>query len=90
VDNVDHVDDLARLARDLTDDGTTPDEVARELMKHTTFPIAVIKAIRAGLGLPLAEAKTIVHRNLEPAAREQAERMWDELLATARGTPEKS
>lgn len=59
-------------------------------MKQTTFPIAVIKAIRTGLEMPLAEAKTIVHRNLEPAAREEAERMWEELLATARGTPKRS
>ena len=80
------MEDLAELARDLTGAGSTPDEVARELLKHTTFPIAAIKALRAGAGLGLTEAKTVVHRNLEPAVREVAERMWENLLATARNT----
>jgi hypothetical protein len=80
------MEDLAGLARDLTGTGATPDEVAGELLKHTTFPIAAIKALRAGAGIPLAEAKVVVHRNLDPAVREVAERMWNNLLATARGT----
>jgi ribosomal protein L7/L12 len=80
------MEDLAELARTLTAAGSTPDDVARELLKHTTFPIAAIKALRSGAGIPLAEAKTVVHRNLDPAVREVAERMWTNLLATARGT----
>jgi ribosomal protein L7/L12 len=78
------MDDLAQLARDRTAAGATPDDVARELLTHTTFPIAAIKALREGAGLSLAEAKPVVLRNLEPAAREAAEQMWDQLRAAAR------
>jgi ribosomal protein L7/L12 len=75
------MDDLAELARALTAAGATRDEVTRELVSRTDFPIAVIKAVRTGLDLSLTAAKDLVLRNLEPAARETAERMWDDLRA---------
>jgi hypothetical protein len=84
------MEDLAELAHKLSATGADPDEVARELLKHTTFPIAAIKALRSGAAIPLTAAKTIVHRNLEPTVREVAERMWESLLATARETTHRS
>lgn len=80
------MDDLAGLARELTAAGATPDHVARELLTRTTFPIAAIKALREGAGLPLAEAKSTVHRNLDEPARTTAEQMWDQLRSAARST----
>jgi ribosomal protein L7/L12 len=67
------MDDLAELAHEMTAAGASPDDVARALLTRTTFPIAAIKALRAGAGLSLADAKPVVHRNLDPAAREAAE-----------------
>jgi ribosomal protein L7/L12 len=79
------MEDLAERARTLTADGVGGDDLARDLLSRTTFPIAVIKALVSGAGLSLGEAKTVVHRNLEPDAREAAEKLWADLRAAARG-----
>ncbi|MET0419773.1 MAG: hypothetical protein ABW022_27465 [Actinoplanes sp.] len=80
------MEDLTQLARNLTAAGNTPDDVARELVSRTDFPIAAIKALRDGAGLPLAEAKDTVLRNLDEPTRAAAEQMWNQLRAAARTT----
>ncbi|MGX6601590.1 hypothetical protein ACWKSP_05550 [Micromonosporaceae bacterium Da 78-11] len=81
------MEDLEQLAREMHAAGATPDDIARDLLGRTTYPIAVIKALREGAGLSLGEAKPVVHRNLDPVAREAAETMWANLKAAARGRP---
>jgi ribosomal protein L7/L12 len=78
------MEDLEQLAREMHAAGATPDDIARDLVTRTSYPIAVIKALRAGAGLSLADAKLVAHRNLDPAAREAAEKVWEDLRAAAR------
>jgi ribosomal protein L7/L12 len=80
------MDDLARLAHDLTAAGAAPDDVARELVSRTTFPIAAIKALREGAGLSLSDAKDTIHRNLDEPSRAAAEQTWSQLRSAARST----
>ena len=82
--------DLTAAARTMLAAGASPDDVARELLRHTTSPIAVIKALVDTAGMSLGDAKPIVHRNLNPPVREAAERLWQELVAAFDEDREKS
>ena len=78
------MEDLEQSARAMHAAGATPEDIARDLVTRTSYPIAAIKALREGAGVSLAEAKQVVHANLDPAAREAAEKLWDDLRAAAR------
>ncbi|GAA2917579.1 hypothetical protein Acy02nite_92340 [Actinoplanes cyaneus] len=60
--------------------GADADDIARELLRRTESPISAIKAISDSTGLGLADAKSVVHRNLAPETREAAENLWADLL----------
>jgi ribosomal protein L7/L12 len=78
------VDDLDQVVRGVLAGGGSVDDAAREAVRQAPSPIAAIKALRSGLGLSLTDARTAVHRHLDPAAQEAAEAMWEQLLNTAR------
>jgi ribosomal protein L7/L12 len=71
---------LTELAQAAWAAGADADRIARELLRQSDSPIAVIKAIRAVTGMGLGEAKWAVHRNLDPKVRESAEELWRDLL----------
>ena len=60
--------------------GADADDIARELLRRTDSPISAIKAISDSIGLGLADAKWVVHRNLAPETRKAAENLWGDLL----------
>jgi ribosomal protein L7/L12 len=80
------MEDLEQMAREMLATGATTDDMARELLTRTSYPIAVIKALREGAGLSLGEAKAVTHGNLGPDEREAAEQLWADLRAAAQGT----
>jgi len=59
--------DLAAVARDCLANGDSLDQAAQAVLGRMRSPVAAIKAMRQALpGLSLAEAKSLVHRNLPP------------------------
>lgn len=71
---------LTELARTMLASGADADQVARELLRRTDSPISAIKAVADATAIGLGDAKWVVHRNLSPRVREDAESLWDELL----------
>nr|BFE60452.1 hypothetical protein GCM10020063_049780 [Dactylosporangium thailandense] len=71
---------LADLARPMFASGADPDQVAAELLRHTSSPIAAIRAIALATGMGIGDAKWIVHRNLAPETRAATERFWAEAI----------
>jgi ribosomal protein L7/L12 len=62
--------------------GDTPDDVARlPIEREHLDPIPAIKAMRAGGGISLGEAKEIVHRNLPVERQRATEKLWNEAIA---------
>jgi ribosomal protein L7/L12 len=80
------MEDLEQVAREMLAAGASTDDMARELLTRTSYPIAVIKALREGAGLSLGEAKAVTHGNLDPQERDTAERLWADLRAAGQGT----
>jgi ribosomal protein L7/L12 len=78
------VDDDITVVRSALSAGGSVDDAAQQLIEQGTSPIAAIKALRTGASLSLPDAKTVVHRNLDPAAREAAEQLWQEMLSAVR------
>ncbi|MFG2044979.1 hypothetical protein [Dactylosporangium sp. NPDC048998] len=78
---------LTEAARPMVAGGASPDQVARHLLLRGGPPIAVIKAVADATGTELADAKWIVHRNLDPAVRAAAEDLWDDLLNAIHDSP---
>ncbi|MER7333609.1 MULTISPECIES: hypothetical protein [unclassified Micromonospora] len=71
---------LTEMARRMLGSGADADQAAKELLRRTDSPISVIKAVADATGMGLADAKGIVHRNLNSDVRKATESLWDELL----------
>lgn len=71
---------MTESARTMLAAGAGADDIARELLRRTDSPISAIKAVSESTGLGLAEAKSVVHRNLTPETRTAAENLWGDLL----------
>lgn len=76
---------LVAEARACLSRGGTLDQAAQAVLARTTSPIDAIIALReAQPGLPLADAKPVVHRNLPPRVQRAAEQLRDDLEQAAR------
>ncbi|MDG6103832.1 hypothetical protein Daura_24065 [Dactylosporangium aurantiacum] len=70
---------LTGRARAMLAAGAGADAVAAEPLRHTDSRLQAIKAVADATGGGLAEAKLTVHRNLDPATREETEAFHQEL-----------
>jgi ribosomal protein L7/L12 len=80
--NIDRVAEERRWAHivERHRNGETPDSIAASLLGSGFGSIDVIKALRYGAGLPLADCKAIVDRNLSPERLADAVRLREQAM----------